>query len=1016
VKATGIESHGPLKIAGDVTINISAGAFSLRTSALGIDQPSLTEPTLDWLDLSDAFDDGEPNLFSLLRWDYRLVETLFGREEDLRKILAWAEGGSRMPSARLVTGEGGAGKTRLAATAAQILRDKGWTAGFLPRHSNDIDFTVGEKGLFLILDYPEEQPERTNLVLKELAARKTAPYPLRVMFLSRRSFDEWESQTTILEGRFGRQEIATPAPLGVDDGAKLIAEAASRFVDRMKKPAPDLRAAGKWLEASPLHRLPLYATAAAVHAVLAPSEAFGLGGAELLGKLAWREIERVRRASTARSLGEQGLERLLALGVLADDLDEGTITKLAKAGACESPDSDLVETLARTPWWKNGRLARLEPDAPAAAFLDLALFGAQFPKGRPALSEWMFIALRPNAASFGNRLGRILYDLHAFGGAKEGLHPLDERLSQMLLEKPERAIIFAAVAAGELPFWAASFAATVALMLAKGTDDPELKASALNNAANYLSAVGRREEALAAAKETVQIRRELASARPEAFKPDLAMSLNNLAPMLSALGQREDALTAAKEAVQIRRELASAQPEAFTPYLAGSLNNLANILSALGQREEALAAAQESVQIRRELASTLPEAFTPHLARSLAGLATRLSQLGQWEEALATAKEAVQIHRELASTRPEAFTPDLAASLNNLANRLSALGRREEALAAGKEAVQIHRALASARPDAFMPDLAGSLSNLADRLSKLGRREEALAAAKEAADLWRTLANARPEAFTPNLAMSLNTLTGTLSGLGQREEALAAAKEAANLHRALASARPVAFTHYLAGSLNNLANILSELGQREEALAAAKEATDLYRALARAQPEAFTPNLANSLNTLTATRYELGQREEAVAAAKEAAQIRRVLASARPEAFTPDLAMSLNNLATMLSELGQQEEALAAAQEAADLYRALASARPEAFTPYRAGSLNNLANRLSELGQREEALAAAQEAVNLYRALAAAHADAFGRHFVTSLRTLATILLELGRQEEALVTAEELARLITPTS
>jgi tetratricopeptide (TPR) repeat protein len=69
---------------------------------------------------------------------------------------------------------------------------------------------------------------------------------------------------------------------------------------------------------------------------------------------------------------------------------------------------------------------------------------------------------------------------------------------------------------------------------------------------NVLSALGRREEALAAAQEVVDIRRDLARARPEAFTPDLAMSLNILANVLSALGRREEALAAAQEAEHLR--------------------------------------------------------------------------------------------------------------------------------------------------------------------------------------------------------------------------------------------------------------------------------------------------------------------------------------------------------------------------------------------------------------------------------------------------------------------------------
>jgi hypothetical protein len=93
-------------------------------------------------------------------------------------------------------------------------------------------------------------------------------------------------------------------------------------------------------------------------------------------------------------------------------------------------------------------LIHLEPDAPAAAFLDIALFGHRFPEGQDALSDWMFVALEENAATFGNRLGRILYDLDALRSLRpkdEAAHPLDERLVRMVKEKPNRAASFAGV-------------------------------------------------------------------------------------------------------------------------------------------------------------------------------------------------------------------------------------------------------------------------------------------------------------------------------------------------------------------------------------------------------------------------------------------------------------------------------------------------------------------------------------------------------------------------------------------
>jgi tetratricopeptide (TPR) repeat protein len=370
-----------------------------------------------------------------------------------------------------------------------------------------------------------------------------------------------------------------------------------------------------------------------------------------------------------------------------------------------------------------------------------------------------------------------------------------------------------------------------------------------------------------------------------AEKGERAGVLVMLGRALSALGRREEALTATQEAVDIYRGLAQVNPQVFLPDLATSLNNLGNRLSDLGRREEALTATQEAVDIRRKLAEQNRQAFLPDLAMSLNNLGRALSALGRREEALAATEEAVEIRRKLAQENPPAFLPDLALSLNNLGNALSALGQREEALTATQEAVEIRRKLAQQNPQAFLPDLALSLTNLGSDLSALGRREEALAATQEAADLYRDLARANTPAFLPNLATSLNNLGRDLSALGRREEALAATQEAADLYRDLARANPQAFLPDLAATLNNLGNRLSALGRREEALAATQEAVKIYRQLAQQNPQAFLPDLARSLGAHGSVLRGLGRHAEAAAAFAEGLRAILPFVRALPAAF-----------------------------------------------------------------------------------------------------------------------------------
>jgi tetratricopeptide (TPR) repeat protein len=269
----------------------------------------------------------------------------------------------------------------------------------------------------------------------------------------------------------------------------------------------------------------------------------------------------------------------------------------------------------------------------------------------------------------------------------------------------------------------------------------------LSNFGVRLTAIGRREEALAASQDAVAIYRRLAATRPDAFLPDLASSLNNISVCLSNLGRREEALAASQEAVAIRRRLAATRPDAFLPDLAMSLNNLGMMLWSLGCREEALVASQEAVAIRRGLAATRPDAFLPDLATSLNNLGMTLSNLGRREEALAASQEAVAIYRRLAGTHPDAFLPDLAASLNNIGVRLSDLGRREEALAASQEAVAITRRLAASRPDAFLPDLARSIGVMSDALAALDRHGEAAQAATQSLEILTPFVERYPQTY-----------------------------------------------------------------------------------------------------------------------------------------------------------------------------------------------------------------------------------------------------------------------------
>ncbi|MFC3966385.1 tetratricopeptide repeat protein [Nocardia jiangsuensis] len=499
-------------------------------------------------------------------------------------------------------------------------------------------------------------------------------------------------------------------------------------------------------------------------------------------------------------------------------------------------------------------------------------------------------------------------------------------------------------------------------------------------------------------------------ATTDADTSTLAWALSHLTYRLGRLGRREDSLAAAQETVQLCRALAEQRPSTFLPTLATSLDSLASSLDDLGRREDVLVVAEEAVRIRRALADQRPDAFLSDLAKSLNNLAMYLGDLGRREDGLAAAEEAVQIYRKVAERRPDASRPTLALCLNNLANRLGSLGRHGDALAAAEEADRHYRMLAEQNPDAFLPDFAMSSSNLGRRLGNLGRREEGLAAVEEGVRLYRVLADQRPDAFLPKLSTALLFLSDRLSDLGRREEGLAAAEEAIRIDRVLAEQYPDAFESELAKSLDTLIHRLADLDRHEDSLAARQEITLIYRKLAEHRPHLFLPDLASSLHNLAVRFRFLDRRQDALAAAEEAVRVQRVLADERAGLFLPALAACLESLARDLDAIERHEDGVAAIEEAAQLYQRLAEQHADTYQPLLADTLSDLAIRLRNLGRRNEALTTEEKAAKLYWKLDKKSLDTYLPSFAASMRNLAVDLDALGRRQDGRFAAAEAVR------
>jgi tetratricopeptide (TPR) repeat protein len=986
----------------------------------------------------------------------------FVARAEIDQVLGWclASDDEKAESLRIgmVTGVGGAGKTRLAAEAAYHLARRGWYTGFLPHPvpSGVGDWLASVVGpLAVVVDYVEAEPTDALISLMRSVAVRSGR---TVVLLTARTSGDWWSR---LEAALNRSGI--PATVGLfplrarhPSPALLFGRAYRRFaasvdhgavrpsdtnpteptepadpVDGDRWTTLDLVMLA-WLAANTGPRLPDHRT-------------------RLYDAIVERELEHWANVIQARHGSPPAMQTLRSAAAVISVLSPSPeqLTNVLAQGQFSDRDaaSRVTEQLAMLLTEPDGTLG-LRPD-PIAEHLLLAVLPT-----RPDLYRFCVSAIDATPAARNG--ARTLFDL---GGAERFCNNLTRAGQALTPHARETAQELADIALRQRPedLWRAAFdtallrggAFVPALTaLARQDDSPvslpdidarvpfrhsELRELALeaarrslpapadpdadpDGAASYaaaldglgvrLSQVGKNTEALTSLQRAATLYRRLAEANPRAFLPNLAVSLHNLATLLSEAGQPNEALSAVQEALRIRRELADSNPGTFLPAVAESLHNLGIYLADSGQRDKALAPVQEAVAIRRWLTETTGT-FLPDLAESLNNLGSQLAAVGRRDEALAPVLEAVALYRRLAEATPAIHLPDLATSLTNLGAVLFEAGRREQALAPTMEAVALYRRLAESHPDAFLPDLAKSLHNLGVLLSEAGRRDEALAPADEAAVIYRRLAEANPAAFLSRYAVSWNSLASRLADLGRHDEALTMTEEAVTICRRLAEANPGPFLPELAAALNSLGNRLAAVGRRSEALTMTEEAAVRYRRLAEANPGPFLPELATALDNLGNRLADVGRRTDALTMTEDAVAIRRQLAEANISSFLPDLAQSLRNLGTRLREAGRRDDAVASVQESVSIYRRLVEANTGAFLPDLAMSLNNLGALLSEAGRREEALAPVQESAAIYRHLAEANPGPFLPDLAMSLTNLGVQLSVSGRRDEALAPTQQ---------
>ena len=513
---------------------------------------------------------------SLLIWQSQLTP-LIGRDKTLAELEQWAKTGPRI-SLKLIHGEGGVGKTRLAFELATLLKKQDWEAGQLATLSGGSGFRLGQLGTLLVIDYPEQQPKRVQQLLQGIKEVEEPAAPLRILLLSR--------HPQLLE-QLGEPLHYLTAPalslcsLDEESAAWQLFKAAwPRLCQQRRqadRPLPiDQTAFSRWLTQHERHNQPLFILAYLINLFDEP-QATTLSAAQIIERLVAREEDRLAREGEAAGLQPVALPLLKGLAAITGGITAQQLKTLAghDSLAARLPD---YEVLRHRSIWRvedgEGSVVELQPDLLAAALLSRLL-----KRDDDLPGEWLYAALDVSGdmKKATSRLGRLMHDAiqildlpwpqQALNGAvADDLSRccrLDEGLNRDYLERPL------------LPL-----ALHVTQRVAEAAEEPSEQARLFNNLSVRLAESGDRAGGLKAIQRAVEIDDKLAAENFAAYAPDLAGSLAILAIRLEERGEMSEAITTVERAIVLITPFAI-DGTTYADWLAVMKNNLARYQTVL---------------------------------------------------------------------------------------------------------------------------------------------------------------------------------------------------------------------------------------------------------------------------------------------------------------------------------------------------------------------------------------------------------------------------------------------------
>ena len=703
----------------------------------------------------------------------------------------------------MVTGGGGAGKTRLARKLCLSLRERGWRAGFLRQgfkaDTADLDAWSPRTPTLIVADYVMKNIEQIRCLAERLARRRGLP-PVRLLLLEREAGELFESQflgSTLGErGVLEAARYVPPDPAATASGDKPDAKRASavskslRLTELTEDDIWSLVKACPWrtervsvpigpadffrrLDRLDSQRRPLVAMILA-DALATCSDLAGLDDLQtVLRDLIIRDRnnlwpKRLNAADT--SIGKTDADVVIAFATMTGGLGEREIAIIEAAqGNGKVFDEDFLRACGIAigkPVGDDLYLGKLEPDL-IGEFFVLETLG-RTPRTNPA-NRWM-----PTAAWQAN--GRAMFDLVARAGQTFGSHPAMQQLRITVAGVQESWFLEASAIFSAADSPSDGFDKARAWLRPHAQSDlgAALAFAQLIETAAAAEPVMVTPPALTDAFHALQSLCQ-AHATEAALREPVSRALFNVGFRLGTLNRGEDAIAVYDEVVA--RFGTAVEPALREP--------VARALVAKGVRLGTLNRGEDAIAVYDEVVARFGTAGEPALcelvAKALYNKGVTLGTLNRGEDEIGVYDEVVA---RFGTAGEPALREQVAKALYNKGFTLGTLNRSEDEIAVYDEVVA---RFGTAGEPALREPVANALYNKGVTLGTLNRSEDAIAVYEEVVARFGT---AGEPALREQVARALVNKGITLGTLNRGEDEIAVYDEvvAALRHRRRAGA------------------------------------------------------------------------------------------------------------------------------------------------------------------------------------------------------------------------------------